>query len=113
MSMKHRKRSLGVAICALGFLLSCRPTTVLQNVTFAVPYELDTLDTQDRNNLANFALLSHSYEPLVTTDASMRIHPLLAESWENPDLSTWIMHLRKSVYFHSGKMLTPNDVVYS
>jgi len=79
----------------------------------AVPYELGSLDPHARNSLSDFALLSNLYEPLVTTDGSMRILPCLAERWENPDQSTWIFHLRKNVRFHSGKDLTSKDVVYT
>lgn len=85
----------------------------LRRVTISVPYEILTLDPHARNNLANFALVSHFYDPLVTTDADMKIRPCLARLWENPDPSTWIFHLQKDARFHSGRMLHADDVVYS
>lgn len=48
--------------------------------------------------------------------------PHLAESWETPDETTWIFHLRKGVYFQDGnpvfpegqaREVTADDVVYS
>jgi peptide/nickel transport system substrate-binding protein len=79
----------------------------------SVPWEADTLDPHARNSVTYFAVASQFYEPLVTTDAEMQIRPCLAELWENPDLSTWIFHLRRDVVFHSGRPLRAADVVYS
>ncbi len=42
------------------------------------------------------------------------LSPELAESWEaSPDAKTWRFKIRKGVHFHSGKPLTPEDVVAS
>jgi peptide/nickel transport system substrate-binding protein len=79
----------------------------------SVPWEADTLDPHVRNTLSDFALVSSLYEALVTTDADMRIRPALAASWENPDRSTWVFHLRPGARFHSGKALEAKDVVWS
>jgi peptide/nickel transport system substrate-binding protein len=79
----------------------------------SVPWEADTLDPHARNTLSDFALVSSLYEALVTTDADMRIRPALAASWENPDRSTWVFHLRPGARFHSGKALEARDVVWS
>lgn len=88
-----------------------KPQKPVDQISIAVPYDLESLDPHARNTLSDYSILSHFYEPLVTTDASMTLHPLLAESWENPDLSTWILHLRPSVHFHDGKKLDAEDVV--
>lgn len=42
-------------------------------------------------------------ETLVTVDENYELQPLLAESWEQPDETTWIMHIRDGVTFHNGK----------
>jgi len=96
--------------------VSCQKNSAIQEqhqIAIAVPYEIDTLDPHVRNSLSTFAVLSHFYEPLVTTDAEMRIQPCLATSWENPDLLTWIFYLRRGVKFQDGKTLDSGDVVYS
>ncbi|SLN64680.1 Periplasmic dipeptide transport protein precursor [Roseovarius litorisediminis] len=42
------------------------------------------------------------------------VGPELAESWEaSPDAKTWRFNIRQGVTFHSGKPLTPEDVVAS
>lgn len=79
----------------------------------AVPYEVDSLDPHAKNTISNFAIACHFYEPMVRTDASMKIQPCLARSWENPDPSTWIFHLEPSARFHNGKPLVAEDIVYS
>ena len=45
-------------------------------------------------------------ETLVTVDKNYEIQPLLAESWEQKDDVTWVMHIRDGVTFHDG---TPVD----
>lgn len=111
----QHKRGMVLVLIVLLSTLSCRNDAIKKQhgVAIAVPYEIDTLDPHVRNSLSTFALLSHFYEPLVTTDADMRIQPCLAVSWENPDLLTWIFYLRSPVRFHDGKILDSGDVVYS
>ncbi len=41
-------------------------------------------------------------ETLVTVDQNYEIQPLLAESWEIVDDSTWKLHIRDGVKFHDG-----------
>lgn len=110
--IRRPSRALALLVLALA---SCarRSTPVPDEVGISVPYELDTLDPHVRNRLADFALLSHVYEPLVTTDSNMTIQPCLAARWDNPDLSTWVFHLRPGVLFHDGRPLTSEDVVFS
>jgi len=80
-------------------------------ISLSVPYELSTFDPHEKDLLSNVALLSHVYEPLVTSDASMAIRSCLAERWVSPDPLTWILTLRPGVRFHSGAPLTSADVV--
>ena len=42
-------------------------------------------------------------ETLVTVNSSYEIVPLLADSWEQADDTTWVMHIREGVTFHNGK----------
>lgn len=63
------------------------------------------------------------YDPLfILSKNNFKPIPHLAESWENPDDTTWIFHLRKGVLFHDGnavfpkgtkREMTADDVVYS
>ncbi|MBO7709797.1 MAG: ABC transporter substrate-binding protein [Lachnospiraceae bacterium] len=42
-------------------------------------------------------------ETLVTVNENYEIVPLLADSWEQTDDTTWRMHIRDGVTFHNGK----------
>ncbi len=84
-----------------------------EDLTVSVPYDVRTLDPHAWNYLGEFTIASHFYEPLVTTDAEMRLLPCLAERWENPDPLTWTLHLRQGVAFHSGRPLRARDVVHT
>lgn len=42
-------------------------------------------------------------ETLVTVNENYEIVPLLADSWEQTDETTWKMHIRDGVTFHNGK----------
>lgn len=107
-------RFVGILMAILLFLPGCKKQEArLDHISIAIPYELESLDPHERNTLSDFSMLSHFYEPLVTTDSSMVLQPLLADRWENPDLSTWILHLRGNVHFHDGKPMTSQDVVYT
>lgn len=97
---------VGSAACSRG-----RPAT--DSISIAVPYEVSSLDPHAKNTLSDFAIVSQFYEPLVTTDARMQLHPCLARLWENPDPSTWVFHLQEGARFHDGRPLSARDVVFS
>lgn len=52
-------------------------------------------------------------ESLVTIDREKQIQPALAESWEMPDDTTYVFHLRDGVTWHDGEEFTADDVVYT
>lgn len=96
------------------FVLSCsRKEGPPDHLGFAVPYDPHDLDPQAWDTLSSMAISSHFYEGLVAVDANLQIQPALAIKWENPNLSTWVFHLRPNVKFHSGRQLTSKDVLYS
>ncbi len=45
--------------------------------------------------------------------ATSRCEAALAESWEQPNDTTWRFHLRHGVTFHDGSPFTADDVVFS
>ena len=53
------------------------------------------------------------FRPLVDWGDDLRVHPLLAETYDNPDAVTYVFHLRRGVKFHDGHELTSTDVVYT
>ncbi len=111
-----RRSALVALLVALVPATACgrgRSALAERPFVIAAPYELSTLDPHVANTVSNFSILSNVYEPLVVTDADLRILPSLASSWENPDPLTWVLHLQRGVAFQSGRRFGSADVVYS
>lgn len=110
--MRQNWRICG-GVLLLVALVACQrtPPPAPRLLSISVPYELDSLDPHARNTISNFAVLSHFYEPLVRTDARLKVQPCLARTWETPDPLTWIFHLEPTARFHSGRPLRARDVV--
>jgi peptide/nickel transport system substrate-binding protein len=53
------------------------------------------------------------FDSLVRRDARFNVQPWLAQSWQTPDLLTYIFHLRSGVRFHDGRPLTSGDVQWT
>ena len=108
------KKRVLAGVLLLAALPCCRDRfTRRATLSIALPFRVDTLDPHAVNSLSYFAIASHLYEALVTTDADMRIEPWLARRWESPDAKTWVFHLQPGVRFHRGEEMTASDVVYS
>lgn len=63
--------------------------------------------------IAATRVFNQVYETLISFNPDMTYQGLLAESWETPDDTTYIFHLRKGVKFHNGREMTADDVKYS
>jgi peptide/nickel transport system substrate-binding protein len=73
-----------------------------------------TMDPHAANVAPVTSFLNNVYEGLVRRDASMRIEPSLATSWEPlADEPGWRFHLREGVRFHGGQDFTADDVLFS
>jgi peptide/nickel transport system substrate-binding protein len=84
-----------------------------QEITIGIAQDIGALDIRKEGSAASFSLLRHIYEPLVWFDDSMKLYPLLAESWEQIDPTTMRFKLREGVTFHNGDPLTAEAVKYS
>ncbi|WP_455382890.1 ABC transporter substrate-binding protein [Salinispira pacifica] len=82
-----------------------------QVLQFALSGSPDTLDPQKTSGTLTFQVDRSIYDTLVEPDATGRLVPALAESWEiSPDNLTWTFHLRHGVLFHNGDLFTSRDV---
>lgn len=99
-----------LAVCA-----ACSPEngTAQRALRIAVHSDPLSLDPYRHNESLTFSLLRNVFEPLTSFDARMQVGPSLATSWENPDDSTWVFHLRPGVRFHDGQPFGAPDVVWS
>ncbi|HEY7820001.1 MAG TPA: ABC transporter substrate-binding protein, partial [Vicinamibacteria bacterium] len=53
------------------------------------------------------------YDGLVRLDRDLLPVPALAKSWESPEPTRWVFHLREDARFHDGKPLVADDVVHT
>lgn len=53
------------------------------------------------------------FNSLLAIDENLEIHPELALSWENPDATTLILHLREGVSFHDGTPFNAEAVAFN
>ena len=84
-----------------------------ETLTAGFASEPTSIDPLYHNLGPNNMLRKHMFEGLVGEDENLGIEPLLAESWENPDESTWLFHLRQGVKFHDGSDFTARDFLYT
>jgi len=88
-------------------------TNVEQVFNIAVDQEPAGLDPHKTPAQSSVRIYGQTYEGLVTFDENMQIVGQLAESWEQPDDTTYIFHLVEGVKFHNGREMTADDVKYS
>ena len=80
--------------------------------TVRVAYDADPVSLDPHEQLSGGTLqLSHMvFDPLVRWTQDLQFEARLAESWEQIDDTTMRFKLKSGVKFHSGNMLTANDV---
>lgn len=75
--------------------------------------DADSLDPRLTRNTSGFRIREVVFNGLVAVNPDFRQVPDLAESWENPNDTTYIFKLRPNVKFHDGSALTSEDVKYT
>lgn len=102
--------SLTVAGCTTGSQVSTTAKTPIKLV-------IGTTNTVSDINIVDdaFAKLRArtSAEGLVIQNEDGSFAPCLAETWENPDASTWVFHLRKNATWHDGVPVTAQDIRFN
>jgi peptide/nickel transport system substrate-binding protein len=109
---------LGLGLMCLCSLSACTSSTDAPEVPTAVlRIGLDTapqhLDPRFGLDAASYKVSQLLYNGLVRLDAQARIVPELALSWDTPDATTYIFHLRRDVRWHDGRPFTAADVHYT
>ncbi|MEO0123189.1 MAG: ABC transporter substrate-binding protein [candidate division WOR-3 bacterium] len=106
-----KKISLFFCLFYISFFVFCQKK--IHTVTILYDHPPRTLDPHLRNEIVTISILSNIYEALVDYTPDLRITPCLAKNWYQSDSLTWIFDLRENVFFHNGKEMKAQDVVYS
>lgn len=109
-----RSLALGAALLATS-LASCgegrdTPPDVITLAVFSSPNNLDPRVGTDEVSQKIQQLI---YSTLFALNERLEVVGLLAERWESPAPTTYLVTLRKGVLFHDGHELTSDDVVYT
>ena len=75
--------------------------------------DANSMDPYTRSETFLLTFTQNFYDPLVRRDRDLKVQAALAESWEQPNPTTWRFHLRHGVKFHDGSPFTADDVVFS
>jgi ABC-type dipeptide transport system, periplasmic component len=84
-----------------------------KTLTIGVDQEAVGLDPHVVTAFSSMRRIDLLYNRLVRLDENLVVVPDLAESWDIPDNTTYVFHLRKGVKFHNGREMTADDVQYS
>lgn len=82
-------------------------------IKIGVDVDPNTLDPRLQTNVTVLRVGELVFSGLVELNAKLEPQPDLAESWEQPDATTWVFHLRKDVKWHDGTPFTSADVKYT
>ncbi len=99
-------------VMAIPFAAAAAPRG--EELRVGVSIDAKNFDPQNSVDTFSYSMQKQIYEPLFTVDGKTRqLVPVLAESVEMLDPSTYKFHLRKGVKFHNGEEFTADDVVFS
>lgn len=85
----------------------------IDSLAVAFPGSLANLYVGQEGGILNYYLAATVQEGLVAIDADGKFAPALADTWETPDPTTYVFHLRDDAKFQNGDAVTPEDVVFS
>ncbi|MDO5529865.1 MAG: ABC transporter substrate-binding protein [Paracoccus sp. (in: a-proteobacteria)] len=101
------------AVCAAAILAMAPALAGAQELRIGVGSEASAADPHFHNIGTNNQLRRGIFEALIDTDEQQALRPLLAESWEAVDDTTWQFNLRDDVTFTDGSSFDAWDVIYT
>ena len=95
--------------------LAARPAIAQSGGTLRMAIFADplTLDPHSTGNLQGRATCRAIHDTLFTIDPQGRLAPGLAESWKQPDDTTYLVKIRSGVKFHDGTSFDAEAVRYN
>jgi peptide/nickel transport system substrate-binding protein len=112
--MKKMMKCLGIFILTGICFLGCSKKEQRRDMLIvAQGADAKTLDPHATNDQPSAEIFAQIYNTLVDQDDELKIIPILAESYTQPDAYTTIFKLRKGVKFHNGEILKATDVKFT
>ncbi len=105
-----------VLVLALVTLMALAPAALAEGsnvLKYGTDAEPVGFDPHTISALSSLRMMSQIYNQLVDVDEDLKVIPELALSWDQPDETTYVFHLRHGVKFHNGREMKAADVVYS
>lgn len=104
---------LMLVACGGGEKKSAEGTAVRDTIVVGNGADAKSLDPHASNDNPSSRVTAQIYDRLAEFDDNSVPQPSLADSWEQPDNTTTIIHLRKGVKFHNGEELKASDVKFT
>jgi len=123
--MGHRRFGAAAAIVALlllsiggsthnpGTAAAAAPVPRGGLLRVAVPEKFTGFGPFVNRSRVDYYVTPNVFDTLVTYGRNFVPVGMLAESWERPDPTTWVFHLRKGVRFHDGRPFDAQAAKYS
>jgi peptide/nickel transport system substrate-binding protein len=89
------------------------PVAATKTITIGSGVDIESADPMVTTSATSRSIMGAIFDTLVVRDNSMAIQPSLAMSWDTPDSSTWIFHLRDGVKFHNGDAFDATAVKFT
>lgn len=120
-SISRRGMLKGAAAAGFAGLAFGRESSLLRaaqavpggQIVVGKPYEITGTDPHLQQNQTSWEMIACVYESLFMLDDALVPQPLLVETYENSDPTTFVFNLRQGVKFHNGREMTADDVLFS
>jgi len=86
---------------------------VKKDIAIALSSDITSLDPQGHNDIKSEAVSFLLFNRLFRLNTDFEYVPDLAESWEQPSDTEWVIKIKEGVMFHNGNEMTSEDVKFS
>jgi len=84
-----------------------------EELKIALSTDITSLDPQGHNDVASERVSFLLYNRLFRLNTDFEVVPDLAESWEQPSPTEWVIKIKEGVMFHDGTEMKASDVKFS
>lgn len=103
--------SLSVLVYATG--AQEKKDVVKDEIAVALSADITSLDPQGHNDTKSEMVSFLLFNRLFRLNTDFEVVPDLAESWEQPSATEWLIKIKEGVKFHDGTEMTAEDVKFS